>query len=475
MDTSTRLGPVTADDLPRMRADLAGLVAEQAIIAAAQARAIRHQAALVDMAWEQIARASSRASREREIPMRSLSAEVACALHVHDLTAQRELNEAWGLVTKLSATVDALEAARITRRHAAVIHQVGVEIDDDDVRGAWEAVVLDRAERDTPGRTKAFAIQLAEKVNPVGMTERFEQANEHRSISVLDLDDGMAMLQVLLPATLAHGIRDRIAQQARLIHTDAAAERARRAAAADAAAADGAPPPAEGDVNASRNGASASDDALLPADDAPVFDDTRTIRQISADLVADMLLTGTPGIDPTADRSPGGLGAIRAHVQIVIPVTTLTGTTDRGATLDGAIPIDPATARRLAGDAPGWDRVMCDPVTGTVLDVDRYTPLAEQKRFLQARDQHCRAFGCRRPAHRCQIDHNHEHHEGGPTSLNNLAHLCQRHHTVKTETDWTVTQLPDGTLHFTSPLGNTYRDEPPPRVMFVPDGDPPPF
>jgi hypothetical protein len=94
---------------------------------------------------------------------------------------------------------------------------------------------------------------------------------------------------------------------------------------------------------------------------------------------------------------------------------------------------------------------------------------------LQARDQHCRGFGCRTPAHRCQIDHNHEHHDGGRTATSNLAHLCTRHHTLKTETEWSVRQQHDGTLQFTSPLGNTYTDTPPRHVTFHPDGDPPPF
>ncbi|MHA0111389.1 hypothetical protein ACXYUI_30415, partial [Klebsiella pneumoniae] len=82
--------------------------------------------------------------------------------------------------------------------------------------------------------------------------------------------------------------------------------------------------------------------------------------------------------------------------------------TDVGASLDGLTPIDPQTARHLAARAPGWDRVLCDPVTGTVLEVDRYSPTTSQRRFLAARDRHCRAPGCRAPIGRCQLDHNHE-------------------------------------------------------------------
>ena len=221
--------------------------------------------------------------------------------------------------------------------------------------------------------------------------------------------------------------------------------------------------------------AGAGEGAPMAEASMPTVEDVRTLSQVAADLACDLLLTGAPAIDPTSDRSSGGLGAIRAHVQVVVPVLTLLEKAERGASLHGQIPIDPETARRLAGDAPGWDRVLCDPVTGTVLEVDRYTPRADQLRFLRARDQHCRAPGCRQPAHRCQVDHNHEHHEGGVTALGNLAHLCVRHHTLKSETEWTVRQLAGGSLEFRSPLGHTYHDDPPPRVVFVPEGDPPPF
>ena len=163
----------------------------------------------------------------------------------------------------------------------------------------------------------------------------------------------------------------------------------------------------------------------------PWFDE-RPRDHIRADLVTDMILTGTPAVDTE-------------------------------------------TARRLAGDAPGWDRVFTDPVTGTVVDVDRYNPLMSQRRFLGARDVLCRTMGCRRPAHHHQLDHNFEHHDGGPTSIHNLAGFCPPHHAVKTETEWVVKQLPGGTLEWTSPLGHTYTERPQPRVVFQDVGEPPPF
>ena len=92
------------------------------------------------------------------------------------------------------------------------------------------------------------------------------------------------------------------------------------------------------------------------------------------------------------------------------------------------------------------------------------------RRFLNARDRHCRFPGCRVPAIRCEIDHTIDHHLGGPTDVDNCEGLCQRHHSMKQFTAWKVRQLGSGVLEWTSPLGQTYIDTPPaPTVHFVPD------
>jgi hypothetical protein len=213
--------------------------------------------------------------------------------------------------------------------------------------------------------------------------------------------------------------------------------------------------------------------AIQDADPA----DSRTLDQIRADLVADMVLTTVPSVDMGAGLSDGqgGLGTIRAIVNVTVPALALAGVTDEPAELVGRCPIDPVTARQLAGHATGWDRVLADPITGCVLAVDRYTPSADMKRFLRARDQHCRFPGCRQPAHRCDRDHTLDYALGGETSVCNLACLCKRHHTLKGETAWTVRQLGGGVLEWTSPGGHVYIDKPPPAIHFTPNTDPPPF
>ncbi|WP_197061105.1 HNH endonuclease signature motif containing protein, partial [Microbacterium mangrovi] len=183
-------------------------------------------------------------------------------------------------------------------------------------------------------------------------------------------------------------------------------------------------------------------------------------------------LTNVPDAHGTTPEHRDALGAIQATVHLTIPASTLAGTTSGGAQIPGAGLVDDDTARHLAGGSDDWYRIFTDPTTGTPVTVDKRRPCTAMRRLLQARDETCRFPGCRRPAQKCDIDHTTAHADGGPTALCNLACLCERHHTVKHHTDWTVQQLPGGILHFTSPTRRGYRTRPPAAVRFVPDRPP---
>jgi len=244
-----------------------------------------------------------------------------------------------------------------------------------------------------------------------------------------------------------HGVHDRLTRQGKAIK---AADRAVRREAAERDAA-GEPEERESDS---------------------VWFDERTLDQIRTDVLLDMMLTSSPSVEPTGGGVEGGLGAIRAHVQVTVPATTLAGTTTGGAELDGKCAVDPETAKILAGNVPSFDRVFLDPVTGAVLAVDRRFVTAEQKRYLVARDIRCRFPGCRRPARDCDWDHREDWALGGKTDVDNVGAFCRRHHAMKQAAGWTVVQEPGGRLRFTAPSGLKYTDDPPPRVVFMPD--PPP-
>ncbi|MFK4807814.1 DUF222 domain-containing protein [Microbacterium sp. ZW CA_36] len=448
-----------ADELRRLHAEEAAL----------HGRKLRLLADAFALAETQQARIPSARTKERDMPLRALAAELGLAVKVNDRTMQSHMWDAHRLTTSFAATVTALEEGRISRAHVTAIFDGGGAIDEPTARAEFERAVLEYAETTTPARTRAYARQQADIRNPLTLQERHDLAVQGRRIWVTDLDDGMSLLNQLLPTALAHGILDRTTRQAKLIkRVDTARRRAFRMTQDSTDAAPTGTPGSSSETAPDSCSETASGSVADSGLDEAAWFDQRTIDQVRADLVADMLLTGAPVIDPTLDAAPGGLGAIRATVQITVPVTTLTGVTSGGAELDGVAPVDPATARRLAGDAPGWDRVMTDPVTGMVLAVDRYQPSTAQQRYLRARDPHCRFPGCRRPARLCDDDHTHDHARGGPTDIRNLACLCRRHHTLKHSTDWTVRQLAGGVLEWTSPAGRPYLDHPPRRVVFVP-------
>ena len=87
------------------------------------------------------------------------------------------------------------------------------------------------------------------------------------------------------------------------------------------------------------------------------------------------------------------------------------------------------------------------------------------------RDETCRFPGCNRAARRSDIDHTVDWHNDGRTAFDNLAHLCAPHHHLKHETSWSVRQIGEGSLEWTSPTGLRHLTHP---ANPIPDR-PPPF
>ena len=419
---------------PRDGLSLGGVVSRLEVtrrrMAALQAEELRLLARADAIAAEQTARVPSSAGREREMPLRAIAAEVGAVLRRSDRVMQDRLHDASVLVTGFAATVAALRAGRIDTGHVRLIQDAGARIADADVRARFEQAALVVCERETPGRARPIVAMIAQKLHPVPLAERHADAVGQRRVWVRDLDDGMAELAAVLPAVLAYAIRDRLTEYAR-------------------------------EIVAARRVATEAGDAEATGDATPeaAVPDTRTTDQVRADVLADLLLTGA-ATGPAFDGDLLAGSGVRARVQIVIPADTLTGTGTTPAELVGYGPIDPDTARRLAATAKIWDRVFVSPTTGAVTHVDTYRPSRAQRRHLDARDEHCRFLGCRRPVHRCDHDHTHDAAHGGPTTLCNLANLCLRHHTMKHATAWSVVQLAGGILEWTSPTGRVYPDVP---------------
>jgi hypothetical protein len=226
---------------------------------------------------------------------------------------------------------------------------------------------------------------------------------------------------------------------------------------------------------------------------AKTKDDPRTLNQRRADIASEILLKGDlcasidddPGSgddadDPASsndaaskrgtrtgtgsrDRNGRGLGhGVVAHVHITVPVLTLLGTDDEPATLEGSTPIDPATARRLVANAPGFYRVLTDPITGSIVAFDdtyRYFPKS-LRRAVELIDGTCTSPWCN--AHATETDGHHpdEWALTHNTSLNNSALNCKSDHQLIHNTRWTMTKLPNGDKQWISPCGRIKRIAP---------------
>ncbi len=420
------------DDVARIEALLDALARTRRELASLHAREAELLASALDIAREQDGRASG--SVMRDIPLRSMAAQVALAVRVSDRTIQQRMDASAILVHRFPATHAALAAGDIDPSHARVITEAGLPIDDPAVRATFELAAVDIARRETPGRLRGAVRVLAQRLHPVPLADRHRAACAARDVTVRDGDDGMAELIATLPAVIAHGILDRLTRLARATSDDL-----REDGTADAGA--------------------TRDECVL--------------GEVRADALADLLLTGHGSPEITATSLPVSQ-AIIAQVSITVPAMTLLSDDDGAdpAELVGRGPIDGVTARQLAGAASGWDRVLTHPVTGSVLAIDRYRPSEHLRRSLRVRDEHCRFPGCRQPTRRCDIDHTIARVHDGPTALDNLAHLCRRHHVLKHHSAWRVRQRPDGVMEWTSPTGRVYPDAPARTLTFTATGPP---
>ncbi len=454
-------------------------------VAEAQAREARLFAAALDLALERAAEQHAAGLRRRsraDLPLREVAAEIAAAFRLSDRAVQRRMGEASTTVTDYPDVLASWEHGKIDAAHVAAILDGGTGIDPE-LRSTYETRVLAAAETETAGRMKSIARIIAARIDPESAARRQAAAKAGRNIRVIDLPDDMARLIADLPATLTYAIYDRLTRMATNVE-DAPSH--------DTVVADGAWLDAETEpsVDEQRTRQAAHEDPVPPRDQprdrnvvrvitGPTADagggkhhevataghllGTRTMDQKRADLLTDLLLAGAPV------AHGAGLDAIRGEVAITVPVLTLAGVGNQPALLAGYGPVDADTARRLAANAPGWDRVMTDPYTGAVLGVDRYRKNNDLERHLRARDERCRCPGCVRLARGTDVDHTVDAAHGGPTEHTNLAHLCRRHHTLKHDTAWRVRQLPGGVFEWTGPTGRTYRDRPPGVVTFVSD------
>jgi Domain of unknown function (DUF222) len=146
-----------------------------------------------------------------------------------------------------------------------------------------------------------------------------------------------------------------------------------------------------------------------------------------------------------AGRAPI-LRTVKPHVIALIRIEDLAdpATAPGAAQLGFGAVISAARARWLACDGT-LSRIVMGP-DGQVLDHGRSKRIvpAGLRRAVEVRDRHCVFTGCDAPTHWCDVHHVQEWVlDEGPTSLDNSALLCERHHT-KVHHGFRVERQPDG-------------------------------
>jgi hypothetical protein len=181
----------------------------------------------------------------------------------------------------------------------------------------------------------------------------------------------------------------------------------------------------------------AADDGAEAATDAGI--------DAGADAVATADVAPTGDTRPTAGtksvRSPRSGPRVTLH--LVLDAADLEG--GRGAdTLDGHH-IGPTGTDQLLCDCL-LARVVTDPITGLVLDLDRSRRVvsAAQWSALALRDRGCSFPGCAAPPDECQAHHIVHWRRNGLTNLDNLTLACHHHHTLVHDGGWDVTMTAMG-------------------------------
>ncbi|WP_431805223.1 DUF222 domain-containing protein [Microbacterium sp. bgisy203] len=363
----------------------------------------------LDRAWRDPRGRSTAQVRDdrRDLAVRAAAADVGARVRLSDNQVRGRAHRAATLSTRTPLLWERSVTGAVSEANVAIAYSLATTLPDDDpdAWAAFDSAIHLAATTLTPGRFRQRARAARERAHRESATERHTRAAADRRVDVDPAVDGMAYLTALIPAAQALAID---------AHLDEAAR--------DLASAD---------------------------------DETRTKAQLRADAFVDLLT-----------RQPEGPGSrIGATVHVTIPALALVGRADEPATLAGYGPIDLDTAREMAGGVDCITRVLTDPFTGTVLDVERrsYRLPADLKRFLRVRYPTCVFPGCLRPSSDCDMDHRKRWTDGGSTSAENIGPLCPPHHRVEDETLWRSQRDPDtGTLRWTSPSGFVAYVDPPP-------------
>jgi hypothetical protein len=356
--------------------------------------------------------------------------EVAFALNMPRMLAQREVVLARDLMRRLPAVFASLESGRIDLARARVFSDLLSAVGDDALARALAEEFLPPAEEWTSSQLRARLQKAILAADPDAAGQRFERSVAERRVELTANPDTTAHLAgIFLPPQKA---------TAAFEHVDAIARGMKN---------DG---------------------------------DSRTLDQLRADVYCDLLSGTLPASSAGPVHRPG-------VVELLVPLATLTGQSDEPAMLAGFGPVVADIAHQVAeqaaqqGSGYQWRFRVYDS-DGTLLhtgstrvrpskpvacpprqaDESARFPSSALRRWITARDTTCRAPGCTAPARNADVDHTIDHAAGGRTWHDNLGLMCRHHHRLKHEGGFGLIQPTPGTFVWTSPGGKTYTADPDP-------------
>lgn len=389
--------------------------------------------------------AAAIARDRRDLAQRAAVAEIAVRLRLSEQTVRVRGSQAEGMRERCPRTWNDFAEGRTSERHAVETARLADSLPDSpETWAAFDDGASERARTLTPAKFVVAARALRERVHADSLEQRHAGAARDRGVWVTAELDGMATLSALLPADRAHAAMARVDRFARHLRATTDEERTLAQLRADTLAdlLDGADT-----VDGARPGST-------PATATPTVPVSSTTTPLTPEQA-----TAHPRVK-NARPAPS-----RASIVVTVPALTLLGGDDGPATLDGYGPIDLDTARRLAGGATSWTRLLTHPLSGAPLALDRtsYRVTAALRRWLGVTSPTCVFPGCARSARDCDIDHLTAWADGGTTDADNLEPECRHHHRLRHESRWSPSRDPDtGDVRWTSPRGHEVETDPPP-------------
>lgn len=387
---------------------------------------------------------------EAELAVRCAALEAASRLRL----TENEVRMLAELATRAQSDLPRVwEAARdgfTSIEHVkAVLSQLPLFTEHVEAVAGFDEVMRDIAISATVAGTRRQARAVADRLVSPTRTQRHAAAFARRHVYVDPAPDGMSWVCALVATERAHGIDRHLTRSVKAMTVEELDGRTSAQARADVFA----------------GLLTGTGDTGLPVVSGSVgrVDGVRNVTEVRIDAGPGIGAAATPGrgvktkvlvtipfdrlapeVQATVRHSPGtGAAGLDLNAEPLIP---------------GAGPIDDATARQLLLDAGAFTRVITDPITGVILDMDRRARFVTraQREWLTLVHGKCLRDGCERLAIDADIDHWCGYHGPGrgQTNIGNLDPLCDPDHAVKDTTRLEHRRRDDGSVEVGFPSGH---------------------